>query len=75
MRILRRDIDRIGFDKDFTIYDTDDSKRVIRDILKELNLEDVYKRQHLSSAAPQTITSARYMSCFMEKCPPVSDYW
>ena len=40
VRILRRDIDRIGFDKDFTIYDTDDSKRVIRDILKELNLDE-----------------------------------
>ena len=40
VRILRRDIDRIGFDKDFTIYDSDDSKRVIRDILKELNLDE-----------------------------------
>ena len=40
VRILRRDIDRIGFDKDFTIYDTDDSKRVVRDILKELNLDE-----------------------------------
>ncbi len=40
VRILRRDIDRIGFDKDFTIYDTDDSKRVIKDILKEKNLDE-----------------------------------
>ena len=40
IRILRRDIDRVGFDKDFTIYDTDDSKRVIKDILKELNLDE-----------------------------------
>ena len=40
VRILRRDIDRIGFDKDFTIYDTDDSKRVIKDILKEQNLDE-----------------------------------
>ena len=40
VRILRRDIDRVGFDKDFTIYDTDDSKRVIKDILKELNLDE-----------------------------------
>ena len=34
VRILRRDIDRLGFDRSFTIYDTDDSKRVIKDILK-----------------------------------------
>ena len=40
VRILRRDIDRIGFGKDFTIYDTDDSKRVVRDILKEMNLDE-----------------------------------
>ena len=40
VRILRRDIDRIGFDKDFTIYDTDDSKRVVKDVLKELNLDE-----------------------------------
>ena len=40
VRILRRDIDRIGFDKDFTIYDTDDSRRVIRDIVKEMNLDE-----------------------------------
>ena len=40
VRILRRDIDRLGFDRSFTIYDTDDSKRVVRDILKELGLEE-----------------------------------
>ena len=40
VRILRRDIDRIGFGKDFTIYDTDDSKRVLKDIIKEMNLDE-----------------------------------
>ncbi len=40
VRILRRDIDRIGFEKDFTIYDTDDAKRVLKDIIKELNLDE-----------------------------------
>ena len=40
VRILRRDIDRIGFSKDFTIYDTDDSKRVLKDIIKEMNLDE-----------------------------------
>ena len=40
VRILRRDIDRLGFDKDFTIYATDASKRVIKDILKEMGLEE-----------------------------------
>ena len=40
VRILRRDIDRLGFEKDFTIYDTDDSRRVLRDVVRELNLEE-----------------------------------
>lgn len=40
LRILRRDIDKLGFDKSFTIYDTDDSLRVIKDILKSKNMDD-----------------------------------
>ncbi|MDD5931614.1 MAG: 3'-5' exonuclease [Oscillospiraceae bacterium] len=40
VRILRRDIDRIGLSKDFTIYDTEDSKRVLKDIIKEMNLDE-----------------------------------
>ncbi len=40
VRILRRDIDKIGYDRSFTIYDTDDSKRVIKDVLKELELDE-----------------------------------
>lgn len=38
VRILRRFIDRIGYDKTFTIYDADDQKIVIRDSIKELEL-------------------------------------
>ena len=34
VRILRRDIDRLGFSSSFTIYDADDSLRVIKEILK-----------------------------------------
>lgn len=40
VRILRRDIEKLGYDRGFTIYDDDDSKRVIRDIIKRLNLDD-----------------------------------
>ena len=40
VRILRRDIDRLGFASSFTIYDTDDSLRVVKDCLKDLNLDD-----------------------------------
>ncbi len=40
VRILRRDIDKLGFASSFTIYDTDDSLRVVKDILKALNMDD-----------------------------------
>ena len=40
VRILRRDIEKLGFASSFTIYDTDDSLRVIKDCLKELNIDD-----------------------------------
>ncbi len=40
VRILRGCIDRLGFEKNFVIYDSDDSKTVIKDCLKELNLDD-----------------------------------
>ena len=39
-RILRRDIERLGFTKSFTIYDTADSERVMKDILKDMGLDD-----------------------------------
>lgn len=34
VRILRRHIDRLGYDNHFTIYDTDDQKSVIKDVCK-----------------------------------------
>ena len=40
VRILRRDIEKLGFPSAFTIYDTDDSLRVIKECLKELNMDD-----------------------------------
>lgn len=39
-RILRRNIDRMGYDPNFTIYDTADSERVLKDILKQWELDE-----------------------------------
>ena len=39
VRILRRDIDRIGFSKNFTILDTTDQLTVIKNVLKEQNID------------------------------------
>ncbi len=40
VRILRRDIDRLGFDRSFTIYDSSDSQSLMKRILKEMDLDD-----------------------------------
>ncbi len=40
VRMLRRDIDRLGFNSSFTIYDSADSERVVKDIIKDFNLDD-----------------------------------
>ncbi|MCR2037406.1 ATP-dependent helicase [Adlercreutzia caecimuris] len=39
VRILRADAERIGFTKNFTIYDTDDMKRLYKDIMAELDID------------------------------------
>ena len=39
-RILRRDIERMGYSKSFTIYDSSDSERVMKDIIKDMGLDD-----------------------------------
>ena len=39
VRMLRRYIDRLGYDTNFTIYDTDDQKTVMKDICKRLNID------------------------------------
>ena len=51
VRILRRHIDRIGYDTNFTIYDSDDSKSVMKEICKRLNIDTkIYKERSLLAA-------------------------
>ena len=43
-RILRTEAEKIGYSNNFTIYDQEDSKNMIKNIIKELNLDtDIYK--------------------------------
>ena len=39
-RILRRDIERVGYTRSFTIYDSSDSERVMKEIVKDMGLDD-----------------------------------
>lgn len=56
VRILRRYIDKIGYDNNFTIYDTDDQKTVIREICKRLNYDTKTLKERTLIAA---ISSAK----------------
>ena len=51
VRILRRYIDRLGYDTNFTIYDTDDQKTLMKDVCKLLQLDSkIYKERNLMAA-------------------------
>lgn len=65
VRILRRHIDRIGFANEFTIYDTDDQKTVMKNICKRLDINTkIYKERALlgaiSSAKDELIGVSEY---------------
>lgn len=65
VRILRRYIDRIGFDTNFTIYDTDDQKTVIKDICKRLNIDP---KQYKDRTFMNAISSAKDELLSPEAC-------
>lgn len=46
-RILRHDIDKIGWRRDFLIFDEDDQESILREIIKELDLDERFKPQVL----------------------------
>lgn len=65
-RILRAEAQHIGYPSNFTIYDTDDSKSLIRTLLKEMQLDDklynanfVYNR--ISAAKTNLISAGEYL--------------
>ncbi|MEM8908951.1 MAG: UvrD-helicase domain-containing protein, partial [Bacteroidota bacterium] len=66
-RILRVEAEKIGFNSNFTIYDTEDSKTMINAIIKELNLDkDAYNanavRTRISSAKSNLIPPKAYVN-------------
>lgn len=65
VRILRRFADRIGYDNAFTIYDTDDSKSVMKDICKRLQIDTKQLRERtilgaISSAKNEGVLPDEY---------------
>ena len=65
VRILRRYIDRLGYDTNFTIYDTDDQKSVIKEICKKLQIDTKMIKERslmsaISSAKDELISPEEY---------------
>ncbi len=65
-RILRQEADKIGYTRDFTIYDSDDTKSLITNIINEQNLDiKIYNpndiRQRISSAKSNLIAPEEYL--------------
>ncbi|MDO4296513.1 MAG: DNA helicase PcrA [bacterium] len=66
VRILRRHIEPLGFDTNFTIYDTDDQKTLMKQVIKKLNLDPkMYKEKamlgYISKAKDELISPKEFM--------------
>lgn len=65
VRILRRELDKLGYNKNFVIYDTSDQLTVIKDAMKQLNIDTKQFnpraiRAKISSAKNELITPEEY---------------
>ena len=75
VRILRRHIDRIGFDTNFTIYDADDQKTLMKDICKRLNIDTkIYKEKALLAAISKAKDELISPQEFTLKAVSTTDY-
>lgn len=65
VRILRRYIDRLGYDNHFTIYDTDDQKGIMKEVCKKLQIDTKMLKERtimsaISSAKDELIDPQEY---------------
>ncbi|MBP5716359.1 MAG: UvrD-helicase domain-containing protein, partial [Bacteroidales bacterium] len=56
-RILRREAERLGFRSDFTIYDQQDSRNLVKTIIKEMGLDE--KQQYKTNSVHGQISNAK----------------
>lgn len=67
VRILRREIDKVGYTSNFVIYDTSDQKTLLKQCLKELNINEAncpikYLQSEISKAKNELIDSTQYFN-------------
>ena len=87
LRILRKNANELGYSSNFSIYDSSDSKSLIKSLLKELNLDEkVYKpgliqsrisnaKNHLISAQAYAASGEFYRSDVESKIPAMRDIY
>lgn len=87
LRILRAEYEQIGFSSNFTIYDTADSRGLIKDIVKEMGLDEkIYKpasvlsqisnaKNQLVSAEEYAANPANYQNDVRNKVPALRDIY
>jgi DNA helicase II / ATP-dependent DNA helicase PcrA len=67
VRLLRREIHHLGYKRDFSIYDTDDQKRLVKQTLEEIGNSDLTPREilsRISHAKNHGVTPERYAERF-----------
>ena len=75
LRILRRDIERLGFKSSFTIYDTDDCLRVIKDCMKELSMDDKqYPPRSILGYISRAKDEMKLGGAYLQECEKAGDF-
>ena len=74
-RILRRDIDRLGYTSHFTIYDQSDSERMLKDIIKDMGLDDkTFPAKYVLSAISREKDAGTTPERMLARAENVSDF-
>ncbi|KPU45939.1 ATP-dependent DNA helicase PcrA [Oxobacter pfennigii] len=67
MRILRRDIDKIGYKRNFVIYDSSDQQTLLRRCMKELNIDDkIYPQKWVQESISKAKNELIYPDKYLE---------
>ena len=75
VRILRRDIEKLGYNSSFTIYDSADSERVIKDILKDFNLDDkTFPPKSVLGYISRAKDAVKLAADYQKECEKAADY-
>ena len=77
LRIIRENYERLGYEKNFTIIDSDDSLTLIKKIMKELNIDTTrcnpkFIKNNISSCKNEMMTPSRYKSLAVDEVSEIT---